>query len=62
MEQAQFNAIMRYEEMRKKRKNIKKEKQKEEQLLQHNTATIQRAVNPHPQPDIWDHALAGMFS
>ena len=62
LEQAQFNAIMRYEEMRKKRKTVKKQKEKEEQLLQQNTATIQRAVNPHPQPDIWDHALAGMFS
>jgi len=62
LEQAQFNAIMRYEEMRKKRKTVKKQKEKEEQLLQQNTATIHRAVNPHPQPDIWDHALAGMFS
>lgn len=62
LETAQFNAIMRYEEMRKKRKSIKKQKEKEEQLLQQNTATIQRAVNPHPQPDVWDHALAGMFS
>lgn len=62
LEEAQFNAIMRYEEMRKKRKVEKQKKQKEEQILQQSQATIARAVNPHPQKDVWDMALGGMFA
>jgi len=63
LEEAQFQAIQRYEQIRKKRKADKKKKEQEDNLLQQNTATIHRAVNPHPpQKDIWDHALGGMFS
>ena len=62
LEEAQFNAIMRYEEIRKKRKTEKQKKQKEEQILQQSQASIHRAVNPHPQKDVWDMALGGMFS
>ena len=61
LEEAQFNAIQRYEQIRKKRKEEKKQKEKEQKILQQSQATIQRAVNPH-QPDIWDHALGGMFA
>lgn len=61
LEEAQFNAIQRYEEIRKKRKAEKQQKQKEQRALQQSQATIQRAMNPH-QPDIWDHALGGMFT
>ena len=61
LEEAQFNAIQRYEQIRKKRKEEKKQKEKEQRILQQSQATIHRAVNPH-QPDIWDHALGGMFT
>jgi len=61
LEEAQFNAIQRYEQIRKKRKAEKQQKQKEEQVIHQSQATIRRAVNPH-QPDIWDHALGGMFN
>ena len=61
LEEAQFQAIQRYEQIRKKRKAEKQQKQKEEKVLQQSQATIQRAINPH-QPDIWDHALGGMFN
>lgn len=61
LEEAQFNAIMRYEEIRKKRKTEKQKKQKEEHVLKQSQASIHRAVNPH-QPDVWDMTLGGMFS
>jgi len=61
LEEAQFQAIQRYEQIRKKRKAEKQQKQKEQKALQQSQATIHRAINPH-QPDIWDHALGGMFT
>ncbi len=62
LEEAQFNAIQRYEQIRKKRKEEKKQKEKEQKILQQSQATIHRAVNPHPQKDVWDMALGGMFT
>ena len=61
LEEAQFNAIMKYEQIRKKRKADKKKEEQEKKVLQQSQASIHRAVNPH-QPDVWDMALGGMFS
>tara|TARA_R110000822_G_scaffold63749_1_gene156535 strand:- start:3 stop:737 length:735 start_codon:yes stop_codon:yes gene_type:complete len=60
---AQFEAIETYEKVRKVRKARKKVDQEEKQKLEQSQNIIRKALGqPTSQPDIWDQALAGMWS
>ena len=60
---AQFEAIETYEKVRKVRKARKKVDLEEQQKLEKSQNIIRTALgHPTSQPDIWDQALAGMWS
>ena len=59
---AQFEAIENYEKIRKVRKAKKKVDQEEKHKLEASQQTIRKALGQPVQQDVWDVALAGMWT
>lgn len=59
---SQYEAIQKYEVVRKDRKAKKKVKEDEDQKLMDSQRTIRRAIGQPTTNDVWDSALQGMWN